>query len=101
LLPRDRGKQPYNVEITELSEKAFEAIAAKWPLVIDALDALWTRFEQAPHDAGVALPHMDGGEFFVSQTSATTGRPSIRVLYEIESNEGRVIIHHIVLAQTA
>ena len=95
MLPRDRRIHPYNVEITETSAKDFEAIAANWPLIVDSLDALFDHLQTQPRASGLPVRDMEGGEFFVDQTPATTGRPSLRILYEIEEEHGRVTIHHL------
>jgi hypothetical protein len=42
--------------------------------------------------------HGEDGEFYVSQTADTPGRPPLRVLYQIEEALRRVTIHHIGLA---
>ena len=65
---------------------------------MDSLDALFSLLEQRPREAGMPLPHMDAGDFFVTQTPRTTGRPSLRVLYQIEEEPGWVTIHHFSLA---
>jgi hypothetical protein len=66
-----RGKwPPYNVEISEPSEKAFETIEAEWPQIVDALDALWALLEIDPRSAGYPLLETDG-DYHLAVTPAT------------------------------
>lgn len=49
----------------------------------------------------MAVPTEDGIELFLAVTPETTGRPALRVLYQIEADAARVTIQNIAIDDTA